>query len=206
MMIPVLQGKLNDVQHKKGIFTFRMEYSLLAQMVKNLPAIRETWVWSLGWEDPLEEGMATHSSIFTWRIHMDRGAWQSMGLKESDKTEWLSTYTSLWPNFHICTWHWKSYSFDCTVQIMDEGKARQNWKGITWAFGGGGIKVILDVLRPKFESFAETWCDRISGRAAALIRNVWGECPPPSWLLSPKASEWTRPGQTCRCGKRCLWL
>ena len=150
--------------------------------------------------------MATHSSIFTWRIHMDKGAWQSMGLKESDKTEWLGTYTSLWPNSHICTWHWKSYSFDYTVQIMDEGKARQSWKGITWAFGGGGIKVILDVLRPKFESFAETWCDRVSGRAAALIRNVWGECPPPSWLLSPKASEWTRPGQTCRCGKKCLWL
>ena len=74
MMIPVLQGKLNDVQHKKGMFAFRMEYSLLAQMVKNLPAMRETWVQSLGWEDPLEEGMATHSSILVWRIPMDRGA------------------------------------------------------------------------------------------------------------------------------------
>ena len=67
MMIPVLQGKLNDVQHKKGMFAFRMEYSLLAQMVKNLPAMRETWVQSLGWEDPLEEGMATHSSILVCR-------------------------------------------------------------------------------------------------------------------------------------------
>ena len=37
-------------------------------MVKNLPAIQETWVLSLGWEDPLEKGMATHSSILTWRI------------------------------------------------------------------------------------------------------------------------------------------
>ena len=42
--------------------------SLVAQMVKNLPAMRETWVWPLGWEDPLEEGMATHSSILAWRI------------------------------------------------------------------------------------------------------------------------------------------
>ena len=42
-------------------------------MVKNLPAIWETWVKSLGWEDPLEEGMATHSSILAWRIPMDRG-------------------------------------------------------------------------------------------------------------------------------------
>ena len=50
--------------------------SLVAQLVKNPPAMRETWVQSLGWEDPLEEGMATHSSILAWRIPMDRGAWQ----------------------------------------------------------------------------------------------------------------------------------
>ena len=50
--------------------------SLVAQMVKNLPVMRETWVQSLGSEDPLEEGMATHSSILAWRIPMDRGAWR----------------------------------------------------------------------------------------------------------------------------------
>ena len=49
--------------------------SLVAQTVKNLPAMQETWVRSLGWEDPLEEGMATQSSILAWRIPMDRGAW-----------------------------------------------------------------------------------------------------------------------------------
>ena len=48
---------------------------MVAQMVKNLPAMQETWVRSLGMEDPLEEGMATHSSILTWRTPMDRGAW-----------------------------------------------------------------------------------------------------------------------------------
>ena len=42
--------------------------SLVAQMVKNLPAVQETWVQSLVQEDPLEKGMATHSSILTWRI------------------------------------------------------------------------------------------------------------------------------------------
>ena len=42
--------------------------SPVAQVVKNLTAMRETWVQTLGWEDPLEEGMATHSSIFAWRI------------------------------------------------------------------------------------------------------------------------------------------
>ena len=49
----------------------------MAQTVKNLVAMQETWVQSLGWEDPLEEGMVTHSSILTWRIPMDRGAWQA---------------------------------------------------------------------------------------------------------------------------------
>ena len=42
--------------------------SLVAQLVKNLPAMRETWVGSLGWEDPLEKGKVTHSSILAWRI------------------------------------------------------------------------------------------------------------------------------------------
>ena len=46
-------------------------------MVKNPPARQETWVRSLGWEDPLEKGIATHSNILTQRIPMDRGAWQA---------------------------------------------------------------------------------------------------------------------------------
>ena len=47
----------------------------MAQLVKNPPAMRETWVRSLGWEDPLEDGRATPSSILAWRIPMDRGGW-----------------------------------------------------------------------------------------------------------------------------------
>ena len=48
---------------------------LIAQLVKNLPAMQEAWVRSLGQEDPLEKEMATHSSILAWRIPMDRGSW-----------------------------------------------------------------------------------------------------------------------------------
>ena len=55
--------------------------SLVAQMVKHLPAMQETWVQSLGWEDPLEEVMATHSSILAWRILWaeEPGGLQSLG-------------------------------------------------------------------------------------------------------------------------------
>ena len=58
-------------------------------MVKNLPAMQEIWVQSLSWEDPLEEGMATHSSILAWRIPRDRGDWWATvhGVAESDMTE-----------------------------------------------------------------------------------------------------------------------
>ena len=62
---------------------------LVSQMVKNLPAIWETWVWSLCWEDLLEKGMATHPSVLAWRI----GGWGNLvgcspwDLTESDTTE-----------------------------------------------------------------------------------------------------------------------
>ena len=63
--------------------------SLVAQMEKNLPAMHKTWVQSLGWEDPLEKRMATHFSIFVWRIPWteEPGGLQSWGSRESDRTE-----------------------------------------------------------------------------------------------------------------------
>ena len=57
--------------------------SLVAQSVKNLPAVQETRVQFLGWEDPLEKEMATHSSIFAWKISwtQEPGGLQSLGLQ-----------------------------------------------------------------------------------------------------------------------------
>ena len=63
---------------EEGIQFITVWASLVAQMIKDPPAMQETWVRSLSWEDPLEEGMATHSSILAWRIPMDRGAWQAI--------------------------------------------------------------------------------------------------------------------------------
>ena len=69
--------------------------SPVAQLVKNLPALQETWVQSLGWEDPLEKGMATHSSILAWRIPWTEepgGIHSSWVGKESDMTEKLTNF------------------------------------------------------------------------------------------------------------------
>ena len=70
---------------------------LLAQMVNNLPAMWETWVRSLGWGDPLEEGMATHSSILAWRIPRNRGAW-SVALQRV-RHDWATKHSPQTSNF-----------------------------------------------------------------------------------------------------------
>ena len=64
----------------------------MAQAVKNLPAMQETWVRYLGWEDTLEKETATHSSILAWRIHGQRSlaGYSPWSCKESDTTQWLS--------------------------------------------------------------------------------------------------------------------
>ena len=68
-------------------------------MVKNLPAMQETWVRSLGREDPLKKGMDTHSSILAWRIPWTEkpcGLHSPWGHKESEMTEQLTLYISTW--------------------------------------------------------------------------------------------------------------
>ena len=71
--------------------------SLAVQMVKNMPTLRETWAQSLGWEDPLEVGMATYSNILAWTISMDRGAWQATvhGIDKS-RTQLTTSTTPLY--------------------------------------------------------------------------------------------------------------
>ena len=78
--------------------SYSLQYSwasLVAQLVKNPPAMQETWVRSPGWEDPLEESTATHSSILAWRIPMDRGAWWATVHGVTKSWTQLSDFTSL---------------------------------------------------------------------------------------------------------------
>ena len=75
--------------------------SLVAQLVKNPSAMRETWVWSLGWKDPLEMGMATCSSILAWKI-----PWtvSSMG-SQTVGHNWATFTSSLWHESLVALWH-----------------------------------------------------------------------------------------------------
>ena len=70
--------------------------SLVSQMIKNPSAMRGTWVRSLGWENPLEKGMATHSSILACRIPMDRGAWQTIQSMGSQRVghDWVTKHST----------------------------------------------------------------------------------------------------------------
>ena len=65
-----------NIKPRKSLNLHQSWSFLVAQLIKNLPTMRETWVRSLGWEDPLEKGKATHSSILAWRIPQTA---QSMG-------------------------------------------------------------------------------------------------------------------------------
>ena len=86
---------------------------LVAQLVKKPPAMQDTWVWSLGWEDPLEEGMATHSNILAWRI-----PWtiQSMGLQRVRHNWATFTFTC-----NIGKGNGNPLRYSCLGNPMDRG-------------------------------------------------------------------------------------
>ena len=101
---------ISDVKHlfMLSIFSYCPSVNLLwaflmSQLVKNLPAMWKTWIQSLGWEDPLEKGMATHSSNVAWRIPMDRGAWWATVHRVAKSRTRLSDYA-------------QTSCFKCTVE------------------------------------------------------------------------------------------
>ena len=98
---------------------------LVSQMVKNLPAMWKTWVRFLGWKDPLEKEVITHSSILAWRIPWteESGGLQSMGLQESDTTEWL--------HFHFFTFmHWRRKWQPTPVVLPGESQWQESLVGV----------------------------------------------------------------------------
>ena len=110
-------------------------------VVKNLPAVWETPDQSLGWEDPLEEGMATHSSILAWRIPMDRGAWHATvhGVeKDSDTTE------------TIYRWNLESDTDELIYKLKPSPRHKEQTSG---------CQGVLDKGEWRMDAF-ELWCWR----------------------------------------------
>ena len=114
--------------------------SLVAQTVKNLPAMQKTRVWSLSWEDPLQKGMATHSSILVWRIPWleESGELQSMGLQRV-RRDWVpNTHT------HTCVYLWL-----CSVLVVARAIFLASWEIFR---GGTGLSTCGACIFSCFEA------------------------------------------------------
>ena len=101
---------------------------LVAEMIENVHAMHETWVQSLGWEDLLEEGMVTHSSILVWRTPMDRGARRATVhgvIKSWTQQSGWSTHTQSW-SWKLLGFYFKSHEVDRKVDSV-----LQNWSAFT---------------------------------------------------------------------------
>ena len=152
--------------------------SLVAQMVKNLPATQETWVQSLGWEDPLEKGMATHSSILAWKIPWTEasGGLQSMGLQESVMIEIL-TYTDTleaFANNWKLTLLWNRTVLQPLPQspdrcpgftVLEEANGREN------SFPNAGFLPLSKLLRKPFSKIQKIGVNKDG------ILGFGGRCP-----------------------------
>ena len=141
---------LGSVCFHLGIFKWR-KMSLVAQTIKRLPTMRETWVQSLGWEDLSEKEMATHSNILVWKIPRieEPGRLQSMG-SQRVRHDWVTslTHSLLWlctinrklkPGWrHTCLQHsllrFSAHCWDLLFIIKDSFKfSTAHWQ-CTWSF------------------------------------------------------------------------
>ena len=108
---PLLCWLFDGLRSTLGI-SLEQQGFLVAQTVKNPPAVQETQVWSLGWEDPPEKGMATHSSILAWRIsRTEEPGWlQSMGSQRVGH-DWANSASQVWDKVwdKKCSWDHVEY-------------------------------------------------------------------------------------------------
>ena len=102
---------------------------LVAQRVKNPPAVQETWLWSLSWEDPLEKGMATHSSILTWRIPWSEepGGLQSVGFERVGHNWVPNTHTHTHRMIQIPYWEWQYLHQEGIFHLRTDGSFYLRW-------------------------------------------------------------------------------
>ena len=116
-----------------GLVSIGYQASLVAQSVKNLPTIQETWVWFLGGEDPLEKGMETHSSILAWEIHGERNLASYSPWGHRVRHDWLTQFSSVTQScLTLCS------PMDCSMpgfpvhhQLLEFTQTHVHWVGDT---------------------------------------------------------------------------
>ena len=134
----------NLVYHNKS-----RQASLGAQLVKHLPAVQETWVQFLGWKDPLEKEIATHSSILAWRIPWteEPGGVQSMGSQRVGLDWATNSFTSLWHCFHFLSINCLTFlNFPVGFQILKTIPKRRY-----------SVQILLDSPSPSLHSVASKY-------------------------------------------------
>ena len=153
------------------------EQAPVAQTVKNPPATQESWVLSLGWEDPLEEGMATHSNILAWRIPVDRGAWRATAhgvARVGHETEPLSTSTeNTRPECYE-----GGLALSCCSQRLEEGSHRPSPR-MGPCMGGSDTAILRLFLSRRSSRSAAS-----QGLGASLANYVVTTCECPALIWS----------------------
>ena len=147
----------------------------MAHMVKKLPAVWETWVWSLGWEDPLEEGLATHSNILAWRISWmeEPGRLQSMASQRVGHD---------WPQKQQHTYMWSFLA----AQMVKSLPAMQE----TWVSSLGQV----DPLEKGMATFSSIltwripWTEESGGLQSMGSQRVWH-----NWMTNTHTHIYTHP-------------
>ena len=168
---------------------------LVAQMVKTPPAMKETQVWSLGWEDPLEKSMATHSSLLVWRIPWteEPGGLQSVKLQRV-RHDWASnsfTFTSFYKwNLDLVLWRWPQLCFTCLNSLLHSVYL---WFSM-WSLQTRCFIIDMSELVSVFwvsvadpDLFPITWADHLGSPLwlgpclSSSVQSCGSDCSPASW-------------------------
>ena len=131
--------------------------SLVAQTVKNPLAMRETWVQSLAWEDPLEKSMATHSSILAWRIPMERWAWWATVHGVAKSWTWLSNCARKhYTKSLICISSFNPYQTalwgENTIIIPVSQMRKRRHRAIEWL-----TQIVMQLISSRLDFVPGTW-------------------------------------------------
>ena len=183
---------------------YALQYSwafLVAQTVKNLPAMQETWIWSLGWGDPLEDGMATHSSTLVWKIPWteEPGRLQFMGLQRVGH-DWVTKHSTAQETYleKYCLFP-ETYSTTAprcmcmNHRRAEKGDGGRCWAGFShvWFRAESGPRLVRHVIRRSVHHPARPSDFKLHKTDGTHKTGPWH--PPMPWFQRPEPLHLTLP-------------